>query len=449
MPGRGQIPDRVAPVAPGDQPEIGRVVRDRPAAQLHAHQDHGERRPAGLDLRAHPFERGLADVVRLLLAGHLVTHVALEGHGFVVCVLPPREDARLDAALVSGGDHHELVRLARLEDCGPQLLGVQGGVPQVDLVALLAREARLRNDHRTARDLGRQDAVVGEVTDSVAHQVGHQRRRLRPLDLDRADVNLLDFDVHPQSHVDALEPEEQVGVRQREPEFLRGQPEQHRVVEDAAPLVAEDDVAPPHRLDAGGVAGDDEVGEPLGVRSAHADLALDGDVPQRDVLRQRLVLGRGPAVLGPHVAARMVGAVVGRRAPATRLVGQVPVGRLPDAGGDEQLHGRPAALAKVDRNDPVGLVHADRLTDHRRSLRLPGGYPCGTRTLTKLSRLRNPPSPVAVKMQVRGSPRRRDGAAGWERRSPDRHPLRGSAAHGTTLRGAVAFDSWSITTRQG
>ena len=112
------------------------------------------------------------------------------------------------------------------------------------------------------------------------------------------------------------------------------------------------------------VAGDDVVGEPLGVRSAHADLALDGDVPQRDVLRQRLVLGRGATVFGPHVAARMVDAVVGRRAPAARFVGQVPVRRFPDAGGDEQFHGRPAALAKVDRHDAVRLIDGMWLMRH-------------------------------------------------------------------------------------
>ena len=43
-------------------------------------------------------------------------------------------------------------------------------------------------------------------------------------------------------------------------------PQQHRVVQDPAALVAQDDVLRVHRLDAGGVAGDDVVGEPFRVR---------------------------------------------------------------------------------------------------------------------------------------------------------------------------------------
>ena len=119
-----------------------------------------------------------------------------------------------------------------------------------------------------------------------------------------------------------------------------------------------------HRLDAGGVARDDVVGEPLGVRSPNADLALHRDIPQRDVLRQCLVLRRGAAVFAPHVAARMVDAVVDRRSPAARFVRQVPVWRLAHAGGDEQLHGGPAALAKVDGNDAIRLIDGIRLARH-------------------------------------------------------------------------------------
>ena len=37
------------------------------------------------------------------------------------------------------------------------------------------------------------------------------------------------------------------------------------------------------------------------------------------------------------------------------------------------------------------------------------------------------------------------GAAGWERRSSDRHSLRNRAAHGTTLTGAVALCSRFVT----
>ena len=202
------------------------------------------------------------------------------------------------------------------------------------------------------------------MSHALADQIGHQADRLRPLDLHRADVDLVDLDVHLHPDVDALEPEQEIGVRKREPELVLGEPEQHRVVQDPAPLVAQDDVLRVHRLDAGGVAGDDVVGEPLRVRPPHPDLALDRDVPHGDVLRQRLVLHRRAAVLRPYVAAGVIYAVVDRGPPAARLVGQVPVGGFPHAGRYEQLRRRAAALAKVDRDDPVGLVDALRVAVH-------------------------------------------------------------------------------------
>ena len=202
----------------------------------------------------------------------------------------------------------------------------------------------------------------------VAHQIGHQRLRLRALDLHRTDVDLVDLDIHAHADVDPLQPVQQVGVGEREPELVLRQAQQHRIVEDAAPFVAEDDVLGVQGLDAGRVAGDDVVGEPLRVRSLDADLPLDRDVPERDVMGQRLMLGRRAAVLGPDVAARVVDAVVHRGAPAARRVRQVPVGRLAHAGGDEQLGRSAAALAQVDRDDAVGLVDALRLRAHECSL---------------------------------------------------------------------------------
>ncbi len=265
---------------------------------------------------------------------------------------------------MAGGDDLELVRLPRLEHGVPQRLGVQSGVAQVDFVAFLPREARLGHDDRAARDLRFEEAVVGDVADAAADQVDHQGQRLRPLDLHRADVDLVDGHVPAQAHVHALQPVQQVGVGQREPELVAREAQQHRVVQDAALLVAENHVAGVHRLDAGHVAGDDVVDEPLRVGSRDADLPLDRDVPHRDVLGQGLVLGRGPAVLGPDVAARVVDAVVDGGPPAARGVREVPVGRLPHARRDEQLGGRAAALAQVDGDDAVGLINAAGLTVH-------------------------------------------------------------------------------------
>ena len=364
VPRRCQVADRVAAVGVRHQPEVGSVIVDRPAADGHADHRHLERRAAGVDLFADALQRRLADVVGLLLARHLIGKVALERHRLMVDVLAPGHDAGLDAALMARRDDHQPVRLARLQHRVPQLLRVQGGVAQIDLVALLAGEARLGDHYAAAGDHGFHDAVVGNAADAFAYQIDHQRLRLGPLDLHRADVDLVDLDVHAHTDVDPLQPVEQVGIGEREPELVLCQAQQHRVVEDAAPLVAEDDVLAVHRLDAAGVAGDDVVGEPLRVRSLDADLTLDRDVPERDVMRQRLVLGGGAPVLRPHVAARMVDAIVDRGAPAAGRVRQMPVGRLAHARGDEQLRGGAPALAQVDRNDAVGLVDAVRLAGH-------------------------------------------------------------------------------------
>ena len=55
------------------------------------------------------------------------------------------------------------------------------------------------------------------------------------------------------------------------------------------------------------------------------------------------------------------------------------------------------------------------------------------------------PAPRCRETQSRSSTNSRDGAAGWERRSSDRHALHDSAPHGTKQPRTMAFDSWSIT----
>ena len=173
---------------------------------------------------------------------------------------------------------------------------------------------------------------------------------LGPWILHRTDVDLVDPHVHAQADVDALQPEQQVGVGQREPELILGQAQQHRVVEDAAALVAQDHVLAVHRRDAGGVARNGVVDEPFRVRSLHADLPFHRHVPHGDVVGQRLVLGGRAAIFRAHVA--RAGGRCGCtpwRAQQPALVRQVPVGRLAHAGGDQQLGGGAPALAQVDR----------------------------------------------------------------------------------------------------
>ncbi len=107
---------------------------------------------------------------------------------------------------------------------------MQSGIAQIDFVALLAGEAGLGNDHPAAGDLGVEETVIRDVPDGVTDEIDHQRERFRSLDLYRADVDLIDRYVHAHPDVDALQPEQHVGVRQREPELVLGQAKQYRIV---------------------------------------------------------------------------------------------------------------------------------------------------------------------------------------------------------------------------
>ena len=97
----------------------------------------------------------------------------------------------------AGRDHLQLVRLAGLEDGVPHVLGVQGGVAQVDLVALLTGEPGLGDDHRAAGHGAFHQPVGGQLGQLGAEQVDHQVDRLGALDLHGADVDLGDLHVEP------------------------------------------------------------------------------------------------------------------------------------------------------------------------------------------------------------------------------------------------------------
>ena len=250
----------------------------------------------------------------------MVAEVALEGQGLGVHVLAPGQNAGGDSPLVGRRDHHELVFLTGIEDRVPQVLGVERHVAQVDLVTHLTRETGLRDDHVAAGNRGLQESVVRHVADRRTEEVDHQGFRLGPLNLYRRDIDLVDLDVELLADVDALQPEHEVGIGDAEPELGVGQAQQHGVVQDAAALVAQDHVLGVHGFDAGGVAGDHVVDERLGVRADNLDLALDGDVPQGDMIDDGIVFDPGAAVLGTHVAARVVHAVIDRRAPTPGLV---------------------------------------------------------------------------------------------------------------------------------
>jgi len=159
------------------------------------------------------------------------------------------------------------MRLTGLEDGVPHVLGMQGGIAQVDLIAPLTAEPGLGNHHGVARDFAFVQTVGRDLSDTRPEQVDHQRLGLWSLNLDRAGVDLGNLDVEPFPDVDPLQPEHHVGVGQAEPELVLGQTQQHRVVENTAVLVAQDHVAGPHRRHLRGITGDHVVHERLGVGS--------------------------------------------------------------------------------------------------------------------------------------------------------------------------------------
>jgi hypothetical protein len=85
-------------------------------------------------------------------------------------------------------------------------------VAQVDLVADLPRVAGARDDDPHAIELRLHQAVVRNVEDLVAEQVDEDLLRVRTLDLDRSDIDLLDRHVHPLRRGDPEGVEVHVGV---------------------------------------------------------------------------------------------------------------------------------------------------------------------------------------------------------------------------------------------
>ena len=193
--------------------------------------------PAAADL----LEGGLADVVGLLrldqpLEAHDLERVVGDRHVRAVV-----EDAGLDAARLARRDRADVVGPAGLHDPVPQVAAA-GGVAEVDLVADLAGPAGPADDDGDAVELGRQRPVVLDVEDGVAEERLHDVLRLRALDLDRVDLGLADLHVEARVDGHAAGPQAGVAVGESEPPAVLADPQQDRVVDDAAVLGGDEDV---------------------------------------------------------------------------------------------------------------------------------------------------------------------------------------------------------------
>ena len=118
-------------------------------------------------------------------------------------------------------------------------------------------------------------------SDRVAEQRPHDVLRLRALDLDRVDLGLADRDVQPAVDRDAARPQAGVAVGEGQPPAVLLDPEQDRVVDDAAVLGGDQDVLALADRALRQVAAGQRVRERRGVRPGDLDDPLDARRPRR------------------------------------------------------------------------------------------------------------------------------------------------------------------------
>ncbi len=242
-------------------------------------------------------------------------------------------------------------RRPRLHHAVPQLDPART-VAQVDLVADLARPARARHDDRDAVQVACPAEVVPEVRHRVAEQRADHVLRPRALHLKRRDVWLPQPHVQSREGRDAQAVQERVRVGEREPEVLLPQPQQDRVVHDAAGRCDDRRVLALHHVAAREVPARDQLREPRSVGAGDLDLTFDRHVPERHAVHQGPVLG--------------LVVVVQRR--DQHVVVEIPAGT---AGLDRALPVRRASVPRR-RIEPegVGLVHHANLLRPRLRSRL-------------------------------------------------------------------------------
>jgi len=246
---------------------------------------------------------------------------------------------------------------ARFLDRIPKLVGIAGGLAQVDLVSDLGRESGTRNHDIETGNGGIHAAVIGHLFDGRSDQLGHQAFCLRTLDLNRANVDFVDFDIELAVSIQSLQPSPNVRIGNGEPELVISDTQQYRVVDDAAMLVAQDDVPALAGFQLGmDIACNDHVHKVGRIGPFDLDLPLDGDVPHGHMLGDVLIFLEQTAFFERHVGPRMIDPVVDRVAPAALGVGQMPVGRFANAGRDQDIRVAVARLAQINRHAPTFQV---------------------------------------------------------------------------------------------
>ena len=327
-----------------------------------------ERRSPCVQLLADFLELLFTDVIRVLVARHLIRQIALEWQGFLVNILPPGKDTGCNSAVMRRRNHPQVVSFTGGKHGVPEVFGVFGGFFEVDFVALLTGKTGLGDNHVMAGHLALHQAIVRNILHSLTEQVSHERLRSGALDLHRRYIDFRDGDVEAHPDVDAPQPEFQVAIGKGEPELVLGNTKQNRVIQNTTLFIAQNDVLATHGFYLGGIASDHIVHEAFRIRALDLNLAFYGHVPHGDVMNQRLVFHHGAAIFRTDITPRVIHSVVNGCPPASGFVRQVPIRRLAHTGGDQHLHRRWAGLAQVDGNPTIGLINTVRLAGGARPL---------------------------------------------------------------------------------
>ena len=130
----------------------------------------------------------------------------------------------------------------------------------------------------------------------------------------------------------ALRPEQDVAVRQRDPEVVLGQAQQDRVVQDAALGIGDQDVLALPDRHLRQVARGQHLDEGRGIGAGDLDLALDADVAQDRVVDQV-----PEVLLRVAEVPRDIHVIIHRKPLCAPTHGGVEIGRFPDLRAEAEV----------------------------------------------------------------------------------------------------------------
>ena len=219
---------------------------------------------------------------------------------------------------------------AGLHDPFPELVSA-GAVLEVDLVAELARPAGAGDDEGDAVEFQFAVPVIAQIHNVLAEERAHDVPRLRALELQGRDVGLVDRHVHAGVNRDALRPEQDIAVGERQPEAVLGEAQEDRVVQHATLVVDDQNVFALSDGHLGKIARRQQLDEARGIRARDLDLAFNGHVAEDRVVHKCPEVG----LWVPEIP-RDIHVVVDREARCAPTQGGVEERGFPDLGPETE-----------------------------------------------------------------------------------------------------------------